>query len=76
MLNDAMKGRISAGKSKKGDAPDQITITITGEWAYALQNFLESEVSKGGDFPRVRWLVLIAETLRAAVADAKSKGGR
>jgi hypothetical protein len=71
MVKDAMEGRISRGKSKDGDAPDVITLTVSGKFAYEMQQFFEAEASKGGDFFKVRWMVLLAEQLRQAVAQAR-----
>ena len=68
---DAQEGRISLGKSRKGDAPDVITLTVSGKFAYDMQQFFEAEASKGGDFCRVRWMVLLAEQLRQAVIEAR-----
>jgi hypothetical protein len=76
MVNEALKGKISKGRSKSGDAPDEINIKVTGKFAYDLQQFLQSEVSKGGDYFRVRFMVLLAEKLRMAVVEAKEKEGR
>jgi hypothetical protein len=73
MVNEALKGKICKGKSKSGDAPDEINLKITGKYAYDLQQFLESEVSKGGDYFRVRFLVILAEKLRMAVVEARSE---
>lgn len=68
---DAREGRICLGKSHKGDAPDVITLTVTGKFAYEMQQFFEAEASKGGDFFKVRWMVLLAEQLRMAVIEAR-----
>ena len=76
MIQQATKGRISQGKSKQGDAPDQITITVTGKFAYELQQFLEEEAAKGGDYLRVRFLVLLAERLRMGVIQAREGEAR
>jgi hypothetical protein len=70
---DAREGRICLGKSRKGDAPDEITLTVSGKFAYDMQQFFEAEASKGGDFFRVRWMVLLAENLRLAVAEARDR---
>jgi len=76
MVSDALVGRISQGKSKLGDAPDVITLTVTGQFAFEMQQFFEPEASKGGDFFRVRWMVLLAENLRLAVAEARDEKRR
>ncbi len=76
MVNDALQGRISQGKSKRGDAPDVITLSVSGKFAYEMQQFFEAEASKGGDFFRVRFMVLLAEQLRLAVAEARENERR
>ncbi|MGA3326522.1 MAG: hypothetical protein ABSF45_18790 [Terriglobia bacterium] len=70
---DVQEGRICMGKSRKGDAPDKITITLDGRVAYAMQSYLESQVCKGGDFSTIRLLVILAEALRHGVVEAKAK---
>ena len=70
---DAQEGRICLGKSRKGDAPDRVTIVLDGRLAYAMQSYLESQVCKGGDFATQRLLVILAEALRQGVVDARAK---
>jgi len=70
---DAEEGRICLGKSRKGDAPDNVTIRMDGRLAYAMQSYLESQISKGGDFPTIRLLVILAEALRHGVVEARAK---
>jgi hypothetical protein len=73
MLNQALSGRIYAGRDKKGDAPETITLTITGRFAYEMQQFLQTEACKGGDYPRVRFLVMLSEQLANAVNEARER---
>jgi len=70
---DAWEGRICLGKSHKGDAPDNIMITLDGGLAFAMQRYLEGQISKGGDYCTVRLLVILAEALRIGVAQARDQ---
>jgi hypothetical protein len=70
LVDEALEGRISQGKSHKGDIADIVTVQLKGKSLYQLQTFFEEEVKKGGDFFRVRWMVLMAEELRFAVGRA------
>ena len=70
IVNDALEGRIPVGKSKHGDVPDLVTLTLPGKTLYDLQRFLEAEAVKGGDWFRVRWLVLTHEDIRHALGNA------
>lgn len=66
MVQEALKGRISQGKSHKGDIPEVVNLQLQGKTLYQLQNFLEAEIGQGGDYFRVRWLVLLLEELHGA----------
>lgn len=68
MVQDALQGRISCGKSKKGDASERISLELPGRMVYQWQQFLEDEIRRGGDFFRIRWLVLFSEEIRKANA--------
>jgi hypothetical protein len=66
-VEDALPGRFCLGKSRHGDYPENLTLSFKGKTVYQLQRFLEEEAEKGGDFFRVRLLVLLAEELRVAI---------
>ena len=66
MLDELLEGRISTGKSKRGDAPDVVNLQIAGRRLYQMQRFLEEEIQKGGELARVIWLVAIHKELRQA----------
>lgn len=68
-----LEGRINLGKSRKGDVPDRLKVSLRGRLLFELQGLLEGEVRKGGDYLRVRDLVLMAEEIRIAVAKATGK---
>ena len=70
MAEDALEGRISSGKSHKGSVDDDLLLVLPGKRVYQLQKFLETEAANGGDYFRVRWLILMAEDVRLAVASA------
>jgi hypothetical protein len=72
-LDGYLEGRITQGKSHKGDIPDLVTLNLKGRSLYQLQRFFEDEVRKGGDYSRVRWMVLMAEELRISVGTATGK---
>jgi hypothetical protein len=76
MVNDALKGRITTGRSKRGNLPDLVTLTFHGSLLYELQGFLEEEAVKADDYFKVRWLVLLAEELRSAVDKATGGSGK
>ena len=73
MVQEALEGRITAGKSHKGDVAEQVSLTLQGKTVYQLQQFLEDEIKHGGDFFRVRWLVLLHEEIRMGVAEEKAR---
>jgi len=66
MIEEALAGRPSLGKSRKGNLPEKVTLELNGKRLYQLVKFLEEEASKGGDFFRIRWLVMMWEELRNA----------
>lgn len=68
MIEDCQRGRISQGKSHQGNVPETVTLQISGKRLYQLQHFLEEEIAKGGDYFRVRWLVMASEDLRNGVS--------
>jgi hypothetical protein len=70
MVEDAIDGTISMGKSHKGDVPERISITMNGRSIYRLQQFLQAQASLGGNYYRVRAMVYLAEELRIAMVDA------
>jgi hypothetical protein len=70
MAEDALQGRIPAGKSHSGDVSGAVTLSLKGKRVYQLQKFLEEEATKGGDYFRVRWLILMSEDVRTAVSNA------
>jgi len=74
MYEDGLAGRIAAGKSHHGATNENISLILSGKRVYQLQKFLEEEVGKGGDYFRVRWLVLMAEEIRLAVYEASENG--
>ena len=70
MAEDALEGRMTVGKSHQGSTPEQVTLALPGKRIYQLQKFFEEEAAKGGDWFRVRWMVVMAEEIRMAVANA------
>lgn len=70
MAKDALEGRISSGKSHQGNVSDELLLALPGKRVYQLQKYFEEEAAKGGDYFRVRWLIVMAEELRQAVANA------
>jgi hypothetical protein len=72
MAEDALTGRIHVGKSHKGDVAGELNLHLDGKRVYQLQKFLEEEAAKGGDYFRVRWLILMSEDVRTAVASANA----
>jgi hypothetical protein len=76
MVEDDMAGRISVGKSRSGALTADITLVFDGKRVFQLQKFFEEEAVKGGEFFRIRWLVLMSEELRLAVEAALDKKAR
>lgn len=73
MAEDALEGRITVGKSHHGSVAGEINLSLIGRRVYELQKFLEQEIEKGGDYFRVRWLVLTEEEIKTAVAKAQEE---
>jgi len=73
MLEDALNGRITLGKSRAGNIPEKVVVELKGKWVYQLQKFLEEEAAKGGNFFQVRWMVVMREELCRAVQDANER---
>ena len=71
-----LEGRISVGKSKNGDTGEVITLELNGRTVYQLQQLLESEAVRAPDYATCRWLVLLAEQVRTAVATASRRDRR
>jgi hypothetical protein len=69
MVDDCSDGRVSLGKSRKGSLPEHVNLQMNGQRLYQLQRFLEEEIKKGGDCFSVRWLVVMSEHLREAIAE-------
>lgn len=72
-IDDALEGRLSVGKARDGSGPEEYILRISRKRVYQLQQFLEEEAEKGGDYFRVRMLVLLAEELRNAVGGCRPK---
>jgi hypothetical protein len=73
MCEDALAGRISQGKSHQGNIPESVILELHGKRVYQMHRFFEEEIAKGGEFFRVRWLVLVTEELREAVQKASER---
>lgn len=73
MLEDCEQGFIGIGKSKKGAINEMVDLRIHGRRFYQLQTFLHEEVSKGGDFYRIHWLVMTSEEFRLGYPSATQK---
>lgn len=69
MVDDCSDGRISQGRSHSGNVADEVVLKLKGKRLYQLQKFLEEEIVKGGDFFRVRWMVVMSEELRQAISE-------
>lgn len=72
MVDDCSEGRVALGKSRKGDLPEDVQLDLNGRRIYQLQKFLHEEIKLGGDYFRVRWLVVMSEELREAIAEFRA----
>jgi hypothetical protein len=70
MLEEALPGRIFAGKCKQGDIPEDVHLVLPGKRVYELQQYLQAQVTLSCNYFVTRWLVVITEEIRAALHQA------
>jgi hypothetical protein len=73
MVEEAMPGRLTAGKSHHGETAERLNLEMDGRTVYHLQKYLEQQIEKAGAFFEIRELVLLSEDLRRAVAVAQGQ---
>jgi hypothetical protein len=73
MVEEALPGRLTAGKSHQGKESGRLNLKLDGRRVYQLQKYLETQIEKEGQFFEIRELVLLHEDLRKAVAAAQGQ---
>jgi hypothetical protein len=47
MVEEALPGRLTAGKSHQGETAQRLTLEMDGRKVYQLQKYLEEQIEKG-----------------------------
>ena len=67
MVEDAIEGRTTLGKSRNGECNPEVLIRLTGKQHYQLQKFLQGASSNEENAYKVRMAVLLWEAVRTQV---------
>lgn len=73
-IDEALEGRVTVGKSRRGDEREIHHLILNGRQVYRMQRLLEGLAVNEENYFRVREAVLLAEALREAVSDGDDRG--
>jgi len=65
-VDDALAGRLTAGKGRNGPGDEIYHLELTGKRMYQLQQYLEEKARNNPDFFDLRMAVLFLEELKKA----------
>ena len=67
MVDDALEGRVTVGKTRSGGGEEEYILKISGKRLFQLQKFLEEAGEHPTNFFHARMAVLLWEELRRGV---------
>ncbi len=67
MVEDAMEGRLTCGKSRGGPKDEEYLLKISGKRLFQLQKLLEERAAAPANFFEARMAVMLWEEIRRGV---------